>query len=201
MREKYQLEIENKINNMDIGAAFSALDFRDIAGTDPINKALSRLYEEGKIRRVMQGIYDKPAYSKLIGEYSEPNLNNVAHALARKFNWTIAPAEETALNQLHMSTQITNTYCYISDGPYREYKIKPYLIKFKHCANKEISGHCNITNLVIQALKFIGKDRIQDEDIERLSLTLSDEEKKVVLEEAKTSTTWIYEILKGVCEE
>lgn len=200
MREKYQLEIEEYINNLNIGSVFSAFDFKDIAETDTINKALSRLNEEGKIRRITQGIYDKPAYSKLLNEFSAPDMDNVAKALARKFNWTIAPAEETALNCLHMSTQVSNSYCYISDGPYRKYEISPYIIEFKHCANKEISGRKDITILAIQAIKYIGKDRIQEEDIQRLSILLSDDDKKTILEESKTATAWIYRILKGVCE-
>ena len=45
MREKYQIEIEKRIENFGSGYAFSAIDFIDIAGTDPTNKALSRLGE------------------------------------------------------------------------------------------------------------------------------------------------------------
>ena len=44
MREKYQEEIELKITEFPSEYAFSAADFRDIADTDPVNKALSRLY-------------------------------------------------------------------------------------------------------------------------------------------------------------
>ena len=113
MREKYQIEIEKRIEDADFGYAFSAVDFADIAGTDPTNKALSRLGEAGKIRRVIKGIYDKPLYSKLLGEYSSPNIEKVAQALARKYNWTIAPSGETALNFLHLSTQVPNTWSYI----------------------------------------------------------------------------------------
>ncbi|MBQ7584049.1 MAG: hypothetical protein IJT24_05510, partial [Lachnospiraceae bacterium] len=69
--------------------------------------------------------------------------------------------------------QYRNTWNYISDGPYRKYDIGFYLIEFKHCANKEISGKSFITITVIQAIKHIGKDKMQPEDIERLSKTLS----------------------------
>ena len=81
MREKYQIEIEKRIENSGSGYAFSAIDFIDIAGTDPTNKALSRLGESGTIRRVIKGIYDKPSYSKLLGEYSAPNIEKVAEAM------------------------------------------------------------------------------------------------------------------------
>ena len=56
--------------------------------------------ESGTIRRIIQGIYDKPVYSELLNEYSSPKVEKVVEALARKFNWTVAPAGETALNYL-----------------------------------------------------------------------------------------------------
>ena len=200
MREKYQIEIENRIKNFEGGYAFSAVDFADIADTDPTNKALSRLNESGTIRRIIQGIYDKPVYSELLNEYSSPKVEKVVEALARKFNWTVAPAGETALNYLHMSTQVSNSWSYISDGPYRKYEIGSYTIEFKHCANKEISGKSFLTVSVIQALKFIGKANIQKEDIERLSFSIPSEQKQKVLEESKTTTSWIYKAIKEACK-
>ncbi len=200
MREKYQIEIEERIKHFERGYAFSALDFADIADTDPTNKALSRLNECGTIRRIIQGVYDKPIYSELLNEYSFPKVEKVVDALARKFNWTVAPAGETALNYLHMSTQVSNSWSYISDGPYRKYVIGPYTIEFKHCANKEISGKSLLTVSVIQALKFIGKANIQEEDIERLSFSIPSEQKHKVLEESKTTTAWIYKAIKEACK-
>jgi len=69
MREKYQTEIEKRISEFERDYAFTAVDFADIADTDPANKALSRLSEEGTIKRIIQGVYYKPVYSKLLNEY------------------------------------------------------------------------------------------------------------------------------------
>jgi hypothetical protein len=201
MREKYQSEIENRIAEFEMGHVFSATDFADLADTDPANKALSRLCEAGKIRRVMKGLYDKPIYSSVLKEFSSPVMDNVAKALARRYNWTIAPAGETALNLLHMSTQVPNTWCYISDGPYRDYEISPYRIEFKHCANREISGKSQLTVIVIQAIKYIGKDNARPEDIERLSRAIPVEEKDKILKESMTTTSWIYRVIKEACSD
>ena len=57
MREKYQIEIEKRINGFESDYAFTAVDFADMADTDPTNKALSRLCEDGSIRRIIQGVY------------------------------------------------------------------------------------------------------------------------------------------------
>lgn len=199
MREKYQQEIKNRIDSFKSGYAFTTIDFLDIADTDPVNKALSRLNEEGYIRRVIQGVYDKPIYSELIKEYGAPDINSVAEALARKFNWTIAPTGDTALNYLHMSTQVSNKWMFISDGPYREYKIGPYTLEFKHCANREVSGRSPITITAIQALKAIGKENIQAVDKERLKLAIKDADTSLILKESRTAAAWIYRIMEEVC--
>jgi len=200
MREKYQSEIEKRISEFEKDYAFTAVDFADIADTDPANKALSRLNEEGEIRRIIQGVYYKPKYSRLLNEYTVPNIEKVVEALARKFNWSIGPSGDTALNYLHLSTQVPNKWSYISDGPYRNYEIGPYCIEFKHCANKEISGRSRITIIVIQALKCIGKNSIQQKDIDRLKKTLRKEDKEIIVKESVTTTAWIYRLIKEICE-
>ena len=197
-KDIYQKKIEKIIDRYSAGYAFSSADFIDISNIDAINKALSRLCESGVIRRIIHGIYDKPIYSRSLSSYSSPDINSVALALARKYNWTIAPAEETALNILHISTQVSNKWCYISDGPYRKYKIGKFTLEFKHCANKEISGKSNKTITIIQALKYIGKDHIQSKDLKIISSGLTAKEKRILLEESKTTTIWIYNLVKEI---
>ena len=199
MREKYQQQIKNRIDSFTEDFAFSATDFFDIADTNPVNKALSRLNEEGYIRRIIQGIYDKPVFSSLVKEYISPNIDSVAQALSRKFNWTIAPAGDTALNYLHMSTQVPNRWLYISDGPYRKYEIGNYTLEFKHCANREVSGKSYIAIIIIQALKAIGENRIQAEDINRLKIAIKDVDNMLLLKESRTAPAWINRIIKEIC--
>ncbi len=200
MREKYQEIIKKRIKSFPDTYVFTTSDFLDIGDIDPVNKALSRLCEDKLIRRIIKGVYDKPAYSSLIGEYSEPNIENVAAALSRKFNWTIAPTGETALNYLHLTTQISNKWCYISDGPYRQYEVGPYTIEFKHCANRETSGRSRITIVVIQAIKTIGKSNITKKNLDKLANILSEKDKKIIMEEARTSTAWVYKLIREVCK-
>ena len=200
-RPKIQSEIKSRIASMVEGSAFTASDFMDIADTDAANKALSRLSEEGTIRRVMQGMYDKPEYSTLLKEYSVPRVDSVANALARKFNWTIAPAGDMALNLLHLSTQVPNRWDYVSDGPARKYEFSGMKLTFRTIKQREIAGFHTITVMVIQALRAIGRNRITQEDIQILRRELSDEDKEIIRRECRTTTAWILRIIKEVCGE
>ena len=191
-RPKYQIKIDERIMAYPFGTAFSASDFLDIAEANSVSQALFRIEKEGKIRRVMNGIYDKPAYSELIQEYGMPRIDKVADALARRFNWNIAPSGDTALNILHISTQVPNVWEYVSDGPYRDYMIGKIPLKFKHVMPREINGYSAITVMIIQGIRAIGKGNI--------AAAITAEGSKTLLKEAKTASGWIYKEIKRICE-
>ena len=96
---------------------YIASDFFDLGEYNAVRQALLRLEKAGKIQKIMRGVYYYPRYSELIQEYETPSPNKVAEAIARKFNWTIAPCGDTALNMLGLSTQVPAKWSYISDGP------------------------------------------------------------------------------------
>lgn len=184
---------------MSAGEVFIISDFSDIADTTAVCKVLSRLEEDGKIRRIMRGVYDRPEYNDFLGEYVEPLPDKVAHALARNFGWTIVPCGDTALNMLGLSTQVPAIELYVSDGTYKSCTYNHTTIQFKRTTNKEISKISYKTALVIQALKALGKDKITDEMIKKIKAATSKEEKTAMFGEAKYATAWIYDIIKDIC--
>lgn len=198
-RPRYQAQIDERIATYPCGTSFSASDFLDIADANTVSQALFRIEKDGRIRRVMNGIYDKPAYSQLIQEYSVPRVDKVAEALARRFNWTIAPAGDTALNILHISTQVPNTWEYVSDGPYRDYMIGNTLLKFKHVMPREINGYSPVTVMVIQGIRAIGKGNMTQEETDRFASALRDEDKEMLLREARNASGWIFREIKKIC--
>lgn len=200
-RPDYLQQIENRIMEASSGTVFITADFLDIADTPVVNKALSRLTEDGKLRRIIRGLYDRPRYSELLQEYSAPKMESVAKAIARNFRWTIVPCGDTALNQLGLSTQVPAVWLYVSDGPYREYRIDASTLKFKHTSNKDITGISYKSALVIQALKALGEDGVTNTDIKKLKKALSESDKTALLTESQFGTAWIYKIVKDICKK
>lgn len=123
----------------------------------------------------------------------------MAHALARKFGWTIVPCGDTALNRLGLSSQVPAVWLYVSDGTYKEYTYGNTVIRFKRTTNKEISKISYKTALVIQAVKALGKENITDEIKNKIASTTTDEEKAKMFAEAKYATSWIYDVIKEIC--
>lgn len=193
-------QILNRINAFDSDYVFIANDFFDITEYENVRKVLNRLVTDGEISRIMKGIYYKPKYIDLIGEYEAPSVNEVANALARKYNWTIAPSGNTALNLLGLSTQVPAKWTYISDGRYADFSFGNITIEFKRRNNGDISKMSTLTAMVIQAIKAIGKDKITGDQIEYLREKLSEKEREDLLENGKTTSAWVYRVLRKICE-
>ena len=66
-------EIKKRILDAEYGAVFVTSDFIDIATITTIRKCLGRQVEEKAIRRIIDGVYEKPVYSNLLKEYVPAN--------------------------------------------------------------------------------------------------------------------------------
>ncbi len=194
-------EIKKRIAMAEEGTVFVTSDFTDIATTTTVRKCLGRQVEEKCIRRILDGVYEKPIYSNFLKEYMPANPETVAYAIARNFRWTIAPCGDVALNKLGLSTQVPAVWSYISDGPYRKFSWNNITISFKHRANREISFMSESTTLVVEALKTLGKERVDDSIISNLKNRLPEAEKGKLLEEATGVSEWIYAVIRKVCTE
>ena len=66
-------EIKKRIEIAEGGTVFVTSDFTDIATTTTVRKCLGRQVEEKNIRRIIDGVYEKPVYSNLLREYVPAN--------------------------------------------------------------------------------------------------------------------------------
>lgn len=183
------------------GWAFTKVDFVAEFGEVNIHHALSSLARAGKIRRVSHGVYDYPAQSALLGKPLSPAIDQIAQALARKFNWRIQPSGDAALNLLRLSTQVPGRWVYLTDGPSRRYAVGKQTLVFKKSALKDTGFKYRESGLVVQALKALGKDRVDQSVVTTIRQELGSKLSARVLQDTRAVTGWIYEIIKQVCRE
>ena len=192
--------ISDKINDFDSHKVFFANDFLDIASNATVRQILKRLADERKIQRIIDGFYYNPRYSELIGEYEAVSIHELALAIARKYNWNIAPYNTTALNLLGLSTQVPTHYKYISSGRYKEYKIGDTVLEFKKVNPGEIANMSLKTATVIQSIKSLGKEDITREVIQKIRENLTEKERIDLMNESKSVPAWVYEVIREICE-
>ena len=199
MRDSSTEKIQARIDILGSNAVFIANDFIDIAEYETVRKTLNRMVDNESIQRVIRGVYYRPRYSEYLKKYEAPSPHEVAMAIARKFNWNIAPSGVTALNILGLSTQIPAKYCYISDGTYNSFDIGNIVIEFKRRNNREIAGKSYMTALVIQGIKALGKTNIDNTTINKIRNALTNEDRQRLLAESMPTTVWINKTIRQIC--
>jgi hypothetical protein len=183
------------------GWSFSSSDLSHKFTRQEIDNTLSDLVQKKKIRRVSRGIYDYPKYSDLLKQNLSPDVEQVARAYARKFNWQIEVSGDSALNILGLSTQVVGKYIYLSNGPNKKYTIDDSVtLEFKKSALKNIGFKYKESSLIVQGLKALGKEHITEQVIQKIKKQIDIKMYDKILKDTKTSTGWIYEAIKKICQ-
>lgn len=188
--------IRKQVGAVPDGSIFTMRDFYGISDPNNTKQCISRLVREGALNRVCKGIYQKPRYIKILNSYASADPQLVAEALVRENGWSIAPSGNAALNILGLDTQIPMRTVYVSSGPNRRYEWGRTSIEFQHRSSKEIGPFSEITALIIQALKAIGHENIQDWHIRRMQSLLTEKDRETIREESRFAFTWMQPYLR-----
>jgi hypothetical protein len=196
MAQDITKQILTRIYGYGRGHVFTPKDFLDLSSHESARQTLARLTKQGKIRRLMRGIYEYPAYSSLLKAPASPDPDAIARAIARTHGWTILPSGDTALNLLGLSTQLPATWKYFSDGPTRTYTWAGGKLAFEHRTNKETTALSPKTALLVQALKTLGERNVTQSTLTTLGRKFDARQLKRAVKEARYATSWVYEIIK-----
>lgn len=186
------------------GWSFSKKDFASLSQPGTIDRSLSRLVEKGTIRRLNRGIYDYPRFSKLLGQALGPDMDQVAHALARKYGWNIQVSGNAALNILGLSTQIPTQYLYLSDGASKVYDIAGQSLVFQKTKMTHLDLKYPQSALLVQAIVALGKMPLSVPQRAAIRQYLqADGEMSPTLaariqKDTQYVTSWIFEVIKQV---
>jgi hypothetical protein len=195
-------QILARIKRLGEGKAFSAKDFLDIATRGTIDVALGSLTRTGIIRRIRRGLYDMPRVNQALGGKLSPDIDEAARAIARRQHWKIVPEGAWAANLLGLSLQVPATITYLTDGPSKEVQIGRRSIHFKHARPKVMAGAPDGKfALVVQALRYLGKEGVGQREIDALRSSLSPSEKRQLVKETQFGVDWINEVAKRIAEK
>jgi hypothetical protein len=171
-----------------------------LASYDSVKKALSRLAMSGEIIRIYRGIYKKSNFNDFLKCEVPVSPNTLAKVIARYNNWTIGPKGDAALNILGLSTQVPAVYCYIFDGPYKKIEDGGITIVFTKRSNKDISGYSYKTILIIEAIRTLGPEYVNDQIRHHIAKKCNQEDLQFLNYDGKRSSRWIYQEIKKILE-
>ena len=196
MTKSIQTRIENKIKSMKRGSVLFPSNFDDIGNVEVVKKSLLRLENKKFLVRLAHGIYLYPKQDKLLGVLY-PTIEEIAIAIAERDKARIIPTGTTALNKLGLSTQIPMNIVFLTDGAPRSILVGKRIIKLKRTSPKNLAVKGEITSLIIQALKEIGKDNITAGQLEKIKIHLEKEKQEIIANDAKLAPVWISKIMKN----
>ncbi|MGI6393988.1 MAG: DUF6088 family protein [bacterium] len=194
------IKIIKRIRGWGRGSVFTPNMFLNLGSRAAVDKVLSRLSKKGAIRRLSRGLYDLPKKHPVMGELF-PSPEAIAKAISERDSIKILPSGAYAANLLGLSTQVPAQIVFLTDGASRTIKIQGYTIKFRRTTPKNMAVAGRISGLVIQALKHIGKDHIDQSVLETLKNKLSDSDKEQLSKDLVFAPAWIGEIIKNITQE
>ena len=153
------------------------------------------MVKKGILRTLARGIYAKPKFSKLLNQEVLPPTEQVAEAIAKRDRARILPTGAYAQNILGLSTQVPLKLVYLTDGSPRKITIGNRTIQFKKTTPKNLALKGDISKLVVQALKEIGRDNATDEELKKIKAVLQKEDVKDLKHDISLAPQWIAEIM------
>ena len=178
------------------GKIYFGNKFSAFGSNDAVRQAFSRLCRKGNLIRLSAGIYLYPRFSKLLGDYVHPSIEEIAEEIAKNEKIRIIPTGLYALNKLGLSTQVPMRVIFLTDGTPRSIKIKGKVaIIFQKTIPKYLSFKGKATTLVIFALKEIGNGNATTEELSRINEVLSYEKPEIIRHDAVLAPAWISDIL------
>jgi len=172
------------------GWCFTSKNFMEIGSEASVRKALSSLEKKQRLVRLTQGVYEYPKIHKRLGVVP-PNILSVAKAIAEKNGVQIQPAGALAANIVGLSEQVPGKVVYLTEGPSKTVKIGNQVIIFKRAAKKVMIPAGTREGTLIEALKEIGKDHIDENTSKQIRIFLRSSSEEEVKDRLKFAPTWI----------
>ena len=193
--ESIDNKILDKIKKAKRGSLFYIEDFLSFGNYKAVSKALERLVNEKRVYRVARGIFSILEQDPHLGEIL-PTAEKIAESIRKRDKARIIPTGVLSLNKLGLSSQVPVNLVYHTDGSARTVKVGNRNIVFKKASPKNLAVIGNISGIVIQALREIGKDNVTDDEIQKILNHLKNEELYRLEHDIKLAPEWIRVIMR-----
>ncbi len=191
--------ILNRIYGHGRGWCFTPSDFLSLGSHGAVRIALLRLKRKKIIRQLTTGLYDYPRTHPELGMLStDPEA--VAKALAREQTIRIQPSGAYAANLLGLSEQVPARIVFLTDGATRKVQIGNQEIVLRRTTPRNMATAGRISGTIIQALRFIGKERITQAQKQSLMRKLTAAEKRQLLKDRLYAPAWMRPLLEEISE-
>lgn len=183
------------------GAPVPTRDLLELGTRAAVDKALSRLVQQGMIRRVRRGLYEIPRMGKLLKQPVAASPDELVRAWARNNNLRVVPSGAYAANLLGFSTQVPAKIVYYTNGRTQKLELGPYTVKLLNRGPNTMDVRGRVAPLIFQALRHIGSKGATPEVISRLRTTLSKKDKAELQRNLRYAVAWMKPVIERIASE
>ena len=195
-----EYKVVSRIYGKKRGWVFTPTCFLDLGSQSAVLKALERLASRGIIRRLARGLYDYPKKHSILGDIP-PNYQEIGKAIAGKDSLRIQPSGAYAANLLGLTEQVPAKIIFLTDGANRTVNIGNQQIILKRTTPKNMATAGRISGLVIQALRYIGKNNVDTKILKKIQNQLTFDDKQQLMRDIRYTTAWVGDIFRQLCKE
>ena len=128
-------------------------------------------------------------------------MEAIVKALAASEKIRLQPSGAYAANILGLSEQVPMKIIFLTDGPSRKIRVGNREIILKQTTPRNMAAAGRLSGIVIQALRYLGKDAITPDIESRLKAAIPPEQRIQVLKEALSAPAWIRSLLRKLLQE
>ncbi len=169
--------------------------FLDVSNAKTVSKVLERLVLDGKLHRVATGMYARPVEDENMGPVL-PGIEEIAEAIIKRDKARAVPTGSYALYKLGLTTQVPMNVVYYTDSSARKVKVGNQIITFKKASTRNVSAIGEISRLVIQALRTIGKNNVTENEMRVIRERLAEEKPYHLQHDIKLAPEWIRQLMR-----
>lgn len=192
-------QIRSRIYGKGRGWVFTPKHFQDLGSSSAIDSCLRRFKAAGSIRQLTRGLYDYPAQDPVLGVIA-PSADAIARALVARDAIRIQPSGAYAANVLGLSDQVPSRIVFLTDGPARKVRIGKREILLQHTTPRNMATAGRRSGTLIQALRHIGKDQVDDQVIAILRRQIPDADGPALRKDLSHAPAWIADLLRPMTE-
>ncbi|WP_138475735.1 DUF6088 family protein [Dyadobacter bucti] len=177
------------------GVVYFTDSFLDVSNAKTVSKVLERLVLDGKLYRVATGMYARPVEDENMGPVL-PGIEEIAEAIIKRDKARAVPTGSYALYKLGLTTQVPMNVVYYTDSSARKVKVGNQIITFKKASTRNVSAIGEISRLVIQALRTIGKNNVTENEMRVIRERLAEEKPYHLQHDIKLAPEWIRQLMR-----
>ena len=133
------LKVSNRVERMKRGVPFSITGFYALGNRTSVQKALSRLAQEGVVERVSKGIYVRPKpLPSMPSIKTTASAEQVAKVWAKEHGYKLVSQGQEAAYRLGLQTQAPMRTIFWSNGPSREFRIGNEVVEVRHITEQKL---------------------------------------------------------------